>query len=125
MQKQLVEMIEKSTESAMESTRKFGEFNMRLFDNMFQQQAELAAFYMDASARGLELMGKAKGYQDLMAGQVALMRECGERNMDALRKGVRFADEATTEYSTLAQEGFKTAKEQAAAASSMAMKATA
>ncbi len=88
MQKEIIELIEQSTETAMESARRIGELNQRTFEKMFQYQADLAAFYMDASARGLELITKAKGYQDLMAGQTALLRECGERNMAALREGI-------------------------------------
>ena len=83
MQKQIIEMFEQTTATAMESARKIGELNQRTFDKMFQQQADLAAFFMDASARGMELMTKAKGYQDLMAGQTALLRECGERGITA------------------------------------------
>ena len=119
MQKEIIDLIEKSTETAMESARKIGELNQRTFEKLFQQQADLAAFYMDASARGLELMSKAKGYQDLIAGQTALLRECGERNMAALRDGVAFANASTAEYSAMVQESVKLAQEQAAQASSL------
>jgi hypothetical protein len=119
MQKEILELIEKTTETAMESARKIGELNQRTFEKLFQQQADLAAFYMDASARGLELMTKAKGYQDLLAGQTVLLRECGERNMAALREGMAFANESTTEYGAMIQEGVKLAQEQAARATSM------
>ncbi|HPO59501.1 MAG TPA: phasin family protein [Anaerolineaceae bacterium] len=119
MQKEMIELIEKTTETAMESARKIGELNQRTFEKLFQHQADLAAFYMDASARGLELMTKAKGYQDLIAGQTTLLRECGERNMSALRDSMAFANESSTEYGTMLQEGVKLAQEQAARASSM------
>ena len=119
MQKEMFDLIEKSTETAMESARKVGELNQRTFEKLFQQQADLAAFYMDASVRGLELMTKAKGYQDLIAGQTALLRECGERNMAALRDGMAFANASTTEYSSMVQAGIKQAQEQAAQASSL------
>lgn len=119
MQKEIIDLIEKSSETAMESARKIGELNQRTFEKLFQQQADLAAFYMDASARGLELMSKAKGYQELIAGHTALLRECGERNMAALRDGMAFANASTAEYSTMVQEGVKLAQEQAAQASSL------
>lgn len=119
MQKEMIELIEKTTETAMESARKIGELNQRTFEKLFQHQADLAAFYMDASARGLELMTKAKGYQDLIAGQTTLLRECGERNMSALRDSMAFANESSTEYGAMLQEGVKLAQEQAARATSM------
>ena len=119
MQKEMIEMIEKTTETTMESARKIGELNQRTFEKLFQYQADLAAFYMDAGARGLELMTKAKGYQDLIAGQTSLLRECGERNMTALRESMAFANESSTEYDAMIQEGVKMAQEQAAKAASM------
>lgn len=112
MQKQMIEMMEKNTAVAMESVRKIGELNQRSFDKLFQQQADLAAFFMDAGARGLELMTKAKGYQDLLAGQTALMRECGERGINAVRANIDLANEASTEYGNLAKEGYDIAKQQ-------------
>ncbi len=119
MQKEIIELIEQSTETAMESARRIGELNQRTFEKMFQYQADLAAFYMDAGARGLELITKAKGYQDLMAGQTALLRECGERNMAALREGMAFANESGNEYGAMFQEGLKVAREQATRATSL------
>jgi hypothetical protein len=124
MQKQMTEMFEKSTEIVMDSARKISELNQRTFDTLFQQQSELATFFMDASARSLELMTKAKGYQDLMAGQTALMRECSERGIAAVRSNMTFATESSNQYSDLAKEGVKVAQEQmAAAASNMQVKA--
>lgn len=119
MQKEIIELIEQSTETAMESARRIGELNQRTFEKMFQYQADLAAFYMDAGARGLDLITKAKGYQDLMAGQTALLRECGERNMAALREGMAFANESGNEYGAMFQEGLKVAREQATRAASL------
>jgi len=119
MQKQIIEMFEQSTETALESARKIGELNQRTFDKLFQQQTELAAFFMDASARSLELMTRAKGYQDLLAGQTTLLRECGERGIAAVREGMTFATESSAEYGNLAQEGIKIAQEQMAQVSSL------
>ena len=124
MQKEIIDIIEKSNESVLEAVRKIAELNMRTFDKMFQQQAELAAFYMDASARGMEMVTKAKGYQDLMAGQTALARELGERSIAAVRTGMTDAYATTNEYGNMVQEGVKLAQEQAAKATS-AMKVAA
>jgi hypothetical protein len=125
MQKEVIEIIEKSNETVLEAVRKIAELNMRTFDKMFQQQSELAAFYMDASARGMEMITKAKGYQDLMAGQTALARELGERSMAAMRTGMSDVYATSNEYSNLVQEGVKLAQEQAAQVSSAAMKVAA
>ena len=123
MQKQIIETFEKSNESVLEAVRKIAELNMRTFDRMFQQQAELAAFYMDAGARGMELVTKAKGYQDLMAGQTALAREVGERSLAAVRTGMSDVQATGSEYGSLFQDGIKLATAQVAEVSGAAMKA--
>ena len=38
MQKEMMEMIEKTTETTMESARKIGELNQRTFEKLFQYQ---------------------------------------------------------------------------------------
>jgi CO dehydrogenase/acetyl-CoA synthase epsilon subunit len=125
MQKEALEILEQSNETVLEAVRKIAELNMRSFDKLFQQQADLAAFYMDAGARGMELITKAKGYQDLMAGQTALARELGERNMAALRTGMADVYATSSEYGNLFQEGIKLAQEQVAMVSGAAMKVAA
>jgi len=125
MQQQTIEIIAKSNETVLEAVRKFSDLNMRTFDKLLQQQAELAAFYLDASARGMELVTKAKGYQDLMAGQTALARELGERGMAAVRTGMADAYAASNEYGNLFQEGVKLTQEQLAQVSGAAMQAAA
>lgn len=125
MHKQMMEMIEQSAETALESARRWGACNLRVFDRLFQQQADLAAFYLDAGARGLALASAAKGYQELMAGQAALLRECGERNVDALRQGVSLGKASGDEYGTLAREGYQQVREQLEAFAGLATKAAA
>lgn len=123
MQKEIIELFEKSNETVMESARRFAELNMRTFDKLFQQQVELTSFYMDASARSMELITKARGYQDLIAGQTALARECGERGIAAVRTGMTEIQSITGEYGSLVQDGMNVAKKQMTEATDMAMKA--
>jgi hypothetical protein len=120
---QIVDMFTKSSETALESARKITELNLRSFDILFQRQAELAAFYMDAGTRGMELFTKAKGYEDLLAGQTALAREFSERGLAAVRTGVSDMQTVGGELGTLVQEGFKLAQEQATQVAGMTMKA--
>lgn len=112
--KPMITLFEQSTEFTLQSARRIAETNARAFDQMLRQQTELAAHYLDLGTRGIDLMSKAKGYQDLLAGQGALLRECGERGLDSLRQGYTLANEIGTVYGELAQEGVKLAREQAA-----------
>jgi hypothetical protein len=117
---EMINMFEKSSEQAMASARRIAEINAQTVDKLFQQQTSLAAFYLDIGTRGLELMTKAKGYQDLLAGQTALLRECNERGMDALRQGYTLANETGAVYGEFAEATLKQASEQAAQAGKQA-----
>lgn len=112
MQKEMIEMFGKNSETAMEAAKKLGELNLRTMDRLLVQQTELANIYMDITARSLELFGKAKGVQELVNGQAELTRECGERCMSLMRKGLSLANESGAEYGTLVKEGVMTAQEQ-------------
>jgi colicin import membrane protein len=116
MQKEFIELIAKSTETAMESARKMSELNMRTFETLLQQQADMIGAYLDMTTKSMEAMTKAKGVQELIEGQTQLSREFGERGVAMVRKGMAVANETGTEYSNLVQEGVKTAQEQMAAA---------
>ena len=120
--KEMFEMFEKSTQFALETARKMNELNLRSLDKVMQQQSELAGIYMDVSAKGLELAGKAKGFQDLISGQASLMRECGERYMETARKAMSQANESRGEYGALVEENMKSAQEHIARVSSATFK---
>lgn len=123
MQKEIIELFTKSTETAIEAGRKIAELNMRTFERLMQQQADVAATYMDMTSKGMTLFSKAKGMQDLIAGQAELSREFGERSMEIMRKGLAVANESGSEYSSLVQEGVKTAQERIAEATKATLKA--
>lgn len=123
MQKEIIDLFTKSTETAIEAGRKIAELNMRTFERLMQQQADVAATYMDMTSKGMTLFSKAKGMQDLIAGQAELSREFGERSMEIMRKGLAVANESGSEYSSLVQEGVKTAQERIAEATKATLKA--
>ncbi len=112
--KPMITLFEQSTEFTLQSARRIAETNARAWDRMLRQQADLAAHCLDVGTRGLELMSKAKGYQDLLSGQGELLRESGERGLDALRQSYTLASEIGTVYGELAYEGIKLAREHAA-----------
>ncbi len=123
MQKEIIELFTKSTETAIEAGRKITELNMRTFERLMQQQADVAATYMDMATKGMTLFSKAKGMQDLIAGQAELSREFGERSMEIMRKGMAVANESGSEYTSLVQEGVKTAQERINEATKATLKA--
>jgi len=75
MQKQIIETLEKSNESVLEAVPQ----DRRTEHAHFEQDVPATGRNWPRSiwtpaARGMELVTKARGYQDLMAGQTALAR---------------------------------------------------
>lgn len=116
MQKDMIDSISKNTEGAMEAAKRLGELNLRTMDRLMQQQNEMMGLYMEIATRSFDLLGKAKGVQDLAKGQAELSREFGERSMEVLRKGMDLANEAGAEYGALVKEGVQSAQAQVAEA---------
>ncbi|MGF1644947.1 MAG: phasin family protein, partial [Thiotrichales bacterium] len=111
-QKELFELATKMSQSVLDSAQKLSELNVKTLDKVVAQQSALASAYFDASTKGLELMSKAKGYQELLAGQAQLMRELGETVMNSVKQGASTLNEVRTEYSALAETNVKVAQEQ-------------
>lgn len=123
MQKEMLELIAKSTETAMDAARKLSELNMRTFEHMLQQQTDMVSTYMELATKSIEAAGKAKGMQELISGQTELGREFSQRGMDALRKNFAAAGATSAEYGALVEEGVKAAQEQMASLAKTTLKA--
>lgn len=121
--KELFEVFESSMQSMLDSSKKLAELNLRSFDMAMQHQANLVGIYMDHGIKGLELAGKSKGFQDLLAGQAGLLRECGESCMESGRKAVELATETRNQYGALAEENIKLVQAQITRVTSVTMKA--
>lgn len=125
MQKELAELFEQSTEAAMESARKAGALNLRVFEQAFRQQAEIATFWADVGARSLDAFLKTKGTQDLLAAQSSLLRECSEQSLESVRRGVTLMRESAEDYANLFQDNLRAAQAHTRRAAGLAVDATA
>ncbi|MGF1545984.1 MAG: phasin family protein [Thiotrichales bacterium] len=123
MQKEMFELATKMTQSVLDSAQKLSELNVKTMEKGFTQQSELMSAYFDASTKGLELMSKAKGYQDLLAGQAQLVRELGDTVMASVKQGAAVMNETRTEYAALVETNVKTAQDQIAEVSKVTRKA--
>lgn len=94
MQNQLFDAYNEMTQSSFETLRKLGEINMKAGERLFQQQLELTNTMMETSARSMELMGKAKGYQELVSTQAKLSQDAGHEYLKSYRSTVEVLAEA-------------------------------
>lgn len=93
MQNVLFDSYTEMTQGSFEAMRKISEINMRVSERLFQKQLDLTNVMMETGAKGLDVMSKAKGYQDLLSSEAKLAQEYGQECL----KGYRDAIEALTE----------------------------
>lgn len=122
MQKDLIELFNKTTETSLEAARKIGELNLRTFEMFLQQQATVLGACLELSSKSFDVASKAKGMQELVEGQTQIGREMSERGMEILRKGMTAVNETSAEYAGLVQANVKSAQDQFSAATSKATK---
>lgn len=112
MQNEFVQSFNELAQEAVDNARKLGEVNLRAGERLFQQQLELANAWMTTTARSWELLGQAKGYQDLVAGQSLLAQEYAQEVQKAFRGGAEIMAEVRQSTAQVLDEGMKTAGEQ-------------
>jgi hypothetical protein len=108
---ELVEMMNKVSQTSVENARRLAEINLRAGERMLEEQMALANVALETGVKSLELMGKAKGYQELANGQAELAREYGQRLMQSYKTGAEVMAEAREALTAMVDEGVKAASE--------------
>ena len=94
MQNQMFDAYNEMAQGAFEAMRKLGEINMRAGERLFQKQLDLTNTMLAAGAQGMEGMGKAKGYQELVTTQAKLAQDYGQECLKSYRDAVEVLTEA-------------------------------
>ena len=86
MQNQAFENMEKAGEVGLETAKRLGGWNSRLWDRLTEHQLAGVALWMDAGIKQLRLLGESHSPYDLYAGQTQLAQEYAERVSEYLRQ---------------------------------------
>jgi hypothetical protein len=111
MQNDIFNYLNEFNAKALDATKRLGEINQRVGQRVLEQQLGLANAWVETGTRSLELLGKAKGYQDLVAGEAELVQAYGKQCLDTYRETLDILNEARDEVSGLVEEGVKNAAE--------------
>ncbi|MDD3518403.1 MAG: phasin family protein [Chromatiales bacterium] len=109
MQTSMFNIFNEMNQNGLDTLRKIGEINARVGERLFQQQTELANAWIETTGKGMELMGRSKGYQDLMAGQAKLAQEYGQECLKGYRSSAEVLTEARDALTKVLEEGAQTA----------------
>ena len=110
MQKELIEQWSRLAQTAFDSFKELSEINSRVVERLSQQNYELLNTYFLAGIKGVQLVAEPKSYQDLVAGQSALVAEYGDKLTAASRKTVDVLGESRNEYTAWVEKGVQTAQ---------------
>ncbi|WP_006788003.1 phasin family protein [Thiorhodospira sibirica] len=123
MQNQLIETYNKMAQESFDAMRKLSEINMRTGEHLFKHQLDLGNAWVETGVKGVELMGKAKGYQEMMSGQTKLAQEYAQKCLDTYRTAAEVLTGAREEISKVLDEQTKLAGTNMQAASETFQKA--
>lgn len=86
MQNQVFENMEKASEFSLETAKRLGGVNTRLWDRLAEQQLAGVALWVDASIKQLRLLGESQNPYDIYVGQTQLAQEYAERVSEYARQ---------------------------------------
>lgn len=110
-QAEAFEAINEFGQTSFEAAKKLGEINLKASEKLLQQQIALTNSLIEAGTRNVELLGKAKGYQEVLSGQATLAQEYGKQVLESYRTVSDILTETRESYSTLFEDSVKFASE--------------
>ena len=125
MQNQMFDAYNEMAQGSFEALRKLGEINMRAGERLFQQQLDLTSTMMEANAKGMEVMTKAKGYQELVSSQAKLAQDYGQEWLKSYRAAVEVMTEARDSAADVMDQQMQVASKNVQAAGETFKKAAA
>jgi phasin family protein len=108
------EMFNDLGSKGYESARQLGELNLRAMEKLVTRQMDAVNLVMESGLRQVQLATEAKGYSDLVKGQLELAKELGERVMEESRSNVKLASDTRDEYRVWFEQNVKTVSEKMA-----------
>ena len=114
--KKNVELFAEMSSKGYEAARELGEINLRTMEKLVGRQMDAFALFMESGLRQVEMVAGAKGYNELVNGQVAEAKGLGERVVQESRTNIKLAGDTRDEYSVWLEKGMDTVREKMNAA---------
>jgi hypothetical protein len=109
--KENIEMMNDLSSKGYETARQLGELNLRTMEMILNRQMDTMNMMMETSLRQMTMLSEAKGYNELVKGQMEIAKEVGERMMEVGRENVKLANERRDEYRTWVEQGVNAVSE--------------
>jgi len=104
MQQQFFQLVNEFNQSAIESAKRFGEFNQRTIEAVLNKQSEVAQACYANGQKNVSLLSQAKDPKTLMVLQSEVVRECGQTLVNGFHESTAMMDQARNEWIGLIEE---------------------
>jgi hypothetical protein len=94
-----------------EAARELGEINLRTMEKLVGRQMDTVALLMESGLRQVEMVAGAKGYNELLNGQIEEVKGLGARVMKESRTNMKLAGDTRDEYRVWIEKGMDTTRE--------------
>ena len=110
--KENLEMFSEMSNKGYEAARQLGEINLRMMEKMLGRQMEAASLFMETGMQQAKMVSEAKGYNELLKGQIEMAQELGQRMMEEGRTNMQLANDSRDEYRAWFEQGMETVREE-------------
>lgn len=100
-----VNAINEMSNKGFERLNRLGELHLSVWERLASRQMEAVNLMLEQGARQMRLVSEAKGYSELVRGQMELAKETGERLMAETKTNIALAGEVRDQYRTWFQSG--------------------
>jgi phasin family protein len=104
-------MMNDLSSKSYEAAQSLGEINLRIMERLLARQMDAFSLLMDSGLRQVKMVTEAKGPNDLMKGQIDLVRELSERALAEGRENVKLATDTRNEYRAWFEQGLQVINE--------------
>lgn len=109
MQKDILSNVEKFNRVGLDSARRLGEINLKLFERLTENQLAFAAEYFETGYEQLKRLGESKDLQTVVQGQSRFVSELQQKVADHARRTAEVFADARGDYADLIESGLKAA----------------
>ena len=88
-----------------ERINSLGELNLKVWEKLAARQMDALNIMMEQSVRQMKMASEAKGYNELLKGQIEMAKEASERMMAETKTNMELVGEVRDEYRDWVQSG--------------------
>ena len=112
--KENLEMFSEMNSKGYEAARQLGEINLRVMERMLGRQMEAVSLLMETGLQQAKMVSEAKGYNELVKGQIEMAQDLGKRVLEESRTNMQLASDSRDEYRVWFEQGMETVREETA-----------